>query len=113
MIYVPDLENFKCFVIESGDVIRAYKDVPDFNVNVSYRDYFINSHYIFKDGSQFFNSSEIESLPSCINNVNLTNAISYRHDFTEILICFTIIIGIFYFIISKIIRSLFFGGRYA
>ena len=113
MIYVPDLENYKCFVIESGEVIRAYKEVPDYNTNVSYRDYFINSHYIFKDGSESFNSLENQLLPSCIDNVNLTNAISYRHDFTEILICFTIIIAIFYFIISKTIRALFFGGKYA
>lgn len=113
MIYVPDLENYKCFVVQSEGVIRAYENVPEYNTSSNYRDYYINSSYIYKDGTQNFGNSSYYGLPVCLDNTKLTNAISYRLDFDKILICFVIIVGIFYFITSKIIRSLFFGGKYS
>jgi len=113
MIYVPDLENYNCFVVQSEGVIRAYENIPEYNTSSNYRDYFINSSYIYKDGTQNFGSSSYYGLPVCLDNAKLTNAISYRLDFDKILVCFAILVGLFYFIVAKMIRSLFFGGKYS
>ena len=52
MIYVPDLENFKCFVVRDTNTLRAYKEIPLKNTEIEYRDYYINSHYLYQDGTQ-------------------------------------------------------------
>ena len=50
MIYVPDLDNYECFVVQNDTTIRAYEDIPRANTTVKYRDYFITANYIYKDG---------------------------------------------------------------
>ena len=56
MIYVPQKENYKCYVVQSEGVIRAYEKMPQNNVNTDYRDYYIRSNYIYKDGNTTFSS---------------------------------------------------------
>lgn len=89
MIYVPDL-NYKCYVVQSEGVIRAYEETPQYNTEINYRDYYINSSYIYKDGRQSFGS--YSSIPTCLNTSVLTNDFYYRLDLDSILIIFTIFV---------------------
>lgn len=111
MIYVPELNKYKCYVVQSEGVIRAYEQVPTTDSTVVYRDYYINSSYIFRDGVQQF--SYYGSIPTCLSSDVLTNGWYYRLDIDKIFIVFFIILFICYFILKKIVRSFFFGGRYA
>lgn len=105
MIYVPDLDSYKCFNVVSSDVIRAYKSIPTNNSSVDYRDYYINSNYIYKDGVQSFSNYSI--LPVCLSNSELTSEVYYRNDFDSILIIF-LILSIFCFYIPLKIFMRFF-----
>lgn len=96
MIYVPDKENYSCFVVRNSDTIRAYKQKPTYNSNIDYRDYYVNSNYMYQDGNQQFSS--YITLPVCLNNSELTNNVYYRNDFDSILIIF-LILSIFCFLI--------------
>lgn len=102
MIYVPDLENYKCFVVQSSDTIRAYKEVPQRNTDVEYRDYFIDSNYIYKDGTQTF-GNYTTYLPVCLSTDVLTDSVYYRNDFDSILVIFFILLIICFYFPFKII----------
>jgi len=105
MIYVPDLKNYKCYVVQNEQVIRGYKTKPTNNSNVDYRDYYINSSYIYKDGTQSF--SQYATLPVCLSNNDITDSIYYRNDLDKILIIFMIFSIICIFIPLKIFSKLF------
>lgn len=109
MIYVPDLENYKCVYVRGEGVIRAYRQKPQSNTTVSYRDYYIDSHYTFTDGQQSFSYNP--TLPVCLDESNLTNAYYYRHDFCDILLVFLGLIGFCWFFMSKLIKTLFRGYK--
>ncbi len=105
MIYVPDTESYSCFVVRDSNTIRAYKHKPTYNSNIDYRDYYINSNYLYQDGNQQF--SNYSTLPVCLNSSELTNNVYYRNDFDSILIIF-LILSIFCFLIPiKIFLRLF------
>lgn len=110
LIYVPDL-NYKCYVVQSEGVIRAYEQQPTNNSYVPYRDYYINSSYVYRDGTQQF--SNYTTLPVCLDTSKLTDRYFYRLDADKIFIIFFIILFISYFIVKKIIRCFFHGPRYA
>lgn len=88
MIYVPDLDNYECFVVQSEGVIRAYEEIPTYNSSIIYRDYYLKSNYIFKDGVQSFGN--YSTLPICLSSSVLTDRVEYRNDFDSILIIFLI-----------------------
>ena len=105
MIYVPDTENYKCFVVRSESTIRAYKEIPTNNSNVDYRDYYFNANYLYQDGNQSF--SQYTTLPVCLDNSLITDSIYYRNDFDSILVIF-LIMAIFCFLIPlKVFIRLF------
>lgn len=105
MIYVPELENYQCYVVLNSTTIRAYKQVPRNNSTINYRDYFYTSNYLYQDGSQSF--SNYATLPVCLNNSILTSEVYYRNDFDSILVIF-IIMCIFCFLIPlKVFMRLF------
>lgn len=105
MIYVPDLENYKCFVVRNESTIRAYKNIPVNNSDVSYRDYFYNSNYLYQDGVQSF--GPYSTLPICLDNSNLTNNVYYRNDFDSILVIFLIMCIFCFYLPLKIFVRLF------
>lgn len=105
MIYVPDLENYQCVNVRGEGVIRAYKQIPQNNITVDYRDYYINSNYIFTDGQQQFSS--YTGLPVCIDNSNLTSEVYYRNDFDKILVIFLILSIFCFYIPIKIFLRFF------
>lgn len=105
MIYVPDLTNYKCFVVQSEGVIRAYEEIPTYNSNIIYRDYYIKSNYIFKDGSQNFGN--YSTLPICLSSSVLTDKVEYRNDFDSILIIFLIMCIFCFYIPISLFKRIF------
>ena len=111
MIYVPDLENYKCYVVRDTNTIRAYKEIPKRNSEIEYRDYYINSHYLYQDGTQSFGNYTSAYLPVCLDSSNLTTSYNYRNDFADIMIIFAIMTGIVWFLTSKLVKTFFRGFR--
>lgn len=105
MIYVPDKENYKCFVVHSEEVIRAYEEIPTNNSTISYRDYYYNSNYLYNDGEQSF--SQYTTLPVCLADSVTTTDVYYRNDIDSILIIFTILCIFGIWIPLKIFMRLF------
>ena len=105
-IYVPDLENYKCFVVQSSDTIRAYKQVPQRNTEIEYRDYFINANYIYKDGTQSF-GNYTTYLPVCLSTEVVSNNVFYRNDIDGILTIFSIMCIISFYIPIKVFTRFF------
>lgn len=109
MIYVPDINNIssKCAYMSSNNVLRVYDQIPNYNTNVTYTDYMVDNHYLYRTGTtQFTNYS---TLPSCLDSSVLTNNWGYRTDLADILICLTILIGTIVFVFSKCLKLLFRG----
>lgn len=108
-IYVPDLDNYDCFVVRDSNTIRAYVDLPQNNTTINYRDYYFNSNYVFQDGSQSF--SQYAALPVCLDNNVLTDNYYYRNDFSDILIIFVVICGLPVLLVTKMIKTFFLGRK--
>lgn len=90
-IYVPEDNTFnKCYIVQSEGVIRGYEETPQVNRTINYRDYYIKSDYIYKDGSQTFSS--YSTPPSCLSSNVITNDFYYRNDIANILIIFLILV---------------------
>lgn len=104
MIYVPD-SNYACYVVQSEGVIRAYEETPRNNITSDYRDYYIKSNYIYKDGSQSF--SQYATLPVCLESSVITDNYHYRNDFDSILIIFFIMSIFCFYIPIKVFSRLF------
>lgn len=105
MIYVPDIENYECFVVIDSETIRAYETTPTLNSSVDYRDYYINSNYLYEDGNQEF--SRYSTLPVCLDNNVVTSDIWYRNDLDSILICFFILLVLVVYLPLKIVFRIF------
>lgn len=105
MIYVPDLENYQCFVVRNDSTIRAYKNIPQNNMDIEYRDYYYTSNYLYQDGVQSFGA--YSTLPICLDNSNLTSSVYYRNDFDSILVIFLIMCIFCFYLPLKIFVRLF------
>lgn len=105
MIYVPELENYSCYIVQSEGVIRAYEEIPSNNSTINYRDYYINSSYIYKDGTQSF--SNYSTLPICLDPTSLSSEVYYRNDFDSILIIFVLLCIIFFWFPIKLLTRIF------
>lgn len=113
MIYVPDI-SYECYVVQNGDTIRAYKLKPynpsyNQSVTIEYRDYYINSNYLYNDGTQQFNN--YTSLPTCLEKSLLTDEYYYRNDFDKILVILAIMTIFIIYLPLKIFSKLFKRGR--
>lgn len=108
MIYVPDT-SYQCYVIRDSNTLRAYEEVPRNNSTIQYRDYYINSHYLYQDGEQTF--SQYTTLPVCLDSSVITSAYGYRNDFSDILLISIILIGSSFFLVNKLVKSLFKGRK--
>lgn len=91
-IYVPNYNNNNCAYILNNDVIRVYDTQPRANSTISYKDYYINSQYIYNEGSTTF--SQYTTLPTCITSSRITTDVYYRNDLANILIIFALIVFI-------------------
>lgn len=105
-IYIPENTTYnKCYVVQNEDVIRAYDRVPSYNSNYNYRDYYINSNYIYKDGTGQWSS--YSTLPICLDNNIITNDFYYRNDFPDILFMFLVFVLFCIYLPFRIIRRLY------
>lgn len=104
-IYIPELTNYKCVYVRGDGVIRAYTEIPQNNATVTYRDFYINSNYIFTDGEQTF--SQYTTVPTCLDSSVLTSKVYYRNDFDKILVIFICLCLIIFYIPIKILFRLF------
>ena len=103
-IYVPEKQQYQCYVVQNQDVIRAYQYVPTYNSTINYRDYYIHSDYIYKDSTQSFSNYGI--LPVCLDETMLTDSVYYRVDFdlTVFMLLTIIIVYVPLKIVSKFFR---------
>lgn len=108
-IFVPEDSTYnKCYVVQNENVIRGYNVVPANNTSYSYRDYYFNADYYYKDGSGTW--SNYSTLPVCLDNSVITNDYYYRVDFYKILIMFFIMSIFIFYIPIKIFSKLFKRG---
>lgn len=108
-IYLPSDNTYnKCYVVQSEGVIRGYDRQPSFNVSYNYRDYYINSNYIYRDGSGSWGS--YTTLPVCLDNSVITNNFYYHNQFSDVCIIFLtlffIIIYLPFFLMNRFSRRL-------
>ena len=109
LIFVPESTTYnKCYVVQSEGVIRGYDRVPSNNVSYNYRDYYIRSNYIYKDGNGSWN--QYSTLPICLDEDIITNDFYYRNDFANILIIFLIINIFAIYLPIKIFSKIFKKG---
>ena len=98
LIYVPNYVNGQCVEIIDKDTIRVFNNESDLN----YTDYYINSHYLSKNG--VVDSSYFKQCSS----LNFTDVRYFGNDFPQILFillvlcCFSVI---FPFILLKKFRK--------
>lgn len=109
MLYIPNYSTYPCIYIRGQGVARAYRQRPNYNQTISYRDFYLDSHYTYVDGEQSFN--QYSSLPTCLSSSELTDAYVYRHDFVDIMIVFVLMVGLVWFLISKLIKTFFRGFK--
>ena len=111
MIYMPEDSIYnKCYVIQSSDIIRAYDRVPVNNQSYNYRDYYINSSYIYRDSSGQW--STYSTLPTCLADDVVTNNVWYRLDIDRILFIFGFIFFFVLFFIQLLFSRLFKNRRF-
>lgn len=104
-IYVANINDYKCYYVYSEGVIRAYEQIPQANRTVNYRDYFIDSNYIYRDGTTSFSSYSI--LPTCLPSDVITDNVYYRNDFDKILVIFLILMIICFYFPYKVMSRVF------
>lgn len=90
-IYLPvdDVNDFACYSVIDKDTIRAYRTQPQNESSSEYVDFYINSHYLQKTGTQTWGQWS-SNLPICTSKYSFTNNYYYRNDFSSILFIFTI-----------------------
>lgn len=109
LIFMPQDNTYnKCYVVQNEDIIRGYDRVPSNNTSYNYRDYYINSSYIYRDGSGTW--SQYSTLPVCLNNDIITNDFYYRLDMPLILLMFFIINIFAIYLPIKIFSKIFRKG---
>lgn len=105
-IYLPiELTNNNCVVVQNEDIIRVYDEIPQNNRTVSYTDYYINSHYIFREGTVTY--TNYSTLPTCLNNSLFTTKEQYRNDFVDSLYIFLIFAFVGIYLPFKLFMKLF------
>lgn len=90
-IYLPieNINDFACYSVLDKDTIRAYRTQPQIDSSSEYVDFYINSHYLKKTGTQSWGQWS-SNLPICTSKDSFTNNYYYRNDFASSLFIFTI-----------------------
>lgn len=104
-VYVPNLSDYDCVVVQNATTLRAYHDEPRNNSSSVYEDYYYNSHYYHTTGTQ--NWSNYSTLPVCLSSAELTDDIYYRNDLPDIMIIFFGFIIIGFLLPWKILTRMF------
>ena len=105
-IYLPSDNIYdQCYVVQSEGVIRAYDRAPNYNSIYNYRDYYIKSNYIYRDGTGQWN--QYSTLPICLDSSLITHDFYYRTDFWSICIIFMTLFFFIFFIPFKLFQRFF------
>ena len=90
-IYLPvnNVNDFACYSVIDKDTIRAYRTQPQIDSSSEYVDFYVNSHYLEKTGTQTWGQWS-SNLPICISKDLFTTNYYYRNDFCSSLFIFTI-----------------------
>lgn len=107
-VYLPidNVNDFACYSVFDKDTIRAYFNKPQINTSSNYIDFYINSHYLEKEGTQSW-GSYAQYLPTCISSSAITTDFYYRNDMSEILVIFIILCIFIFYIPIKVFLRLF------
>ena len=102
-IYLPvdNISKFSCYSVRDKDTIRAYYSKPSINSNSDYVDFYINSHYLQKTGTETW-GQWTSNLPVCLPNSSITNKIEYRVDFFESMFLFLLLLFILFWLPLKL-----------
>lgn len=106
-MYVPVFENGNCAYVVDSNWVRVYDTRPTYNSTIDYIEYNYNSHYITRYGTTTFNN--YSTLPSCRNDI--TTNFYQRTDIVDILLIFIMFVGVNWFLISKLVKTLLRGGK--
>lgn len=108
-IYLPveNVNDFSCYSVYDKDTIRAYYTQPQIDSSSNYVDFYINSHYLQKTGTQSWGQWN-NTLPICFSKSSITTDVYYRNDFDSVLIIF-LILFIFIIVLPYKIMSRAFG----
>lgn len=108
-IYLPidKVSDFACYSVYDKDTLRAYYTQPAVDSSSDYVDFFINSHYLKKTGTQSW-GQWTNYLPTCLPSNLITTEVYYRTDFDSILIIF-LVLFIFIIVLPYKIMSRAFG----
>lgn len=109
-LYVPNYEIGNCAYIYNANTIRVYDSQPTYNRTVDYIDYYYTNHYYFNRGSTTF--SNYSTLPTCLNDSDITTDYYYRNDFADILLIFFIIVSFTFFFVYLLIKKLLKGRKF-
>lgn len=92
-IYLPieSTNDFNCYTVFDNGIIRAYKQPLQIGSN-NYIDFYVNSHYLYKEGVQEIISTV--EMPVCLDKDLITNDKYYRFDLSHILIFVCLVIFI-------------------
>lgn len=90
-IYLPidNVADFACYSVYDKDTIRAYATMPQVNSSSNYVDFYINNHYLEREGTQQW-SQYTQYLPTCFDKEAITNNYYYRNDFSSSLFIFLV-----------------------
>lgn len=109
-LYLPfyNIDQFSCYSVVDKDTIRAYIEMPRSNSTSNYVDFYINSHYLEKLGTQQFTQYSV--LPTCLDKNTITNDFYYRNDFPQICVLFLIFVIFGVYLPFKIFSNIFKGA---
>lgn len=103
-LYVPNYDN-QCVIVLDKDTIRVFDSID--RPSNTYTDYYVNSHYMSKQG--LYGYVDLECLPTdSISSIPI-----YRNDIFDIIFVGLAFIFVGYFFISKLIRTIFLGWRWS
>lgn len=105
-IYLPiqDKNDFNCYTVFDNGIIRAYDNEVQIGDN-HYIDFYVNSHYLYKEGIQVIESTQ--EMPLCLDPNIITTDKYYRFDISHIFVFVALIL--FIMILSYKVFARMFG----
>lgn len=105
-IYLPvdNFNDYACYYVYDKNTIRALQQSPQVGNN-NYTDFYINSHYLEKQGTQVI--TETIEMPLCFSKDIINTNIYYRNDISHILVIVFILILILVVLPYLIFRRFF------
>lgn len=94
MIYIPEYNNSMCIEVIDSNTLRVFNN----SYSNDYKDYYINSNYIYKTGNV-----DVSYIKNC-SDLSFTSSTLYRNDIDKIFfisLCFILLFVPFYMIYKQ------------